>query len=192
MQDLGTFGGSNGQATGINHDGDVVGEADFPGDQVHDALLWRHGVKTDLGNLGLTSFAQAINSAGQVVGHSKINDGSFRAILWEDGGPMIDLNTLVSPGSGLVLTDGIYINDRGAIAGAGVLSNGDAHAYLLIPDGDCDDDCEGRIAASQTATLQSPAATERQIESPTEVINKVRNSLAQHYRFPGQRSAPRD
>ncbi len=50
---------------------------------------------TDLGNLGQTSFAYAINSNGQVVGHSLINDGgNFPRFSRENGGPMIDFNTL--------------------------------------------------------------------------------------------------
>jgi probable HAF family extracellular repeat protein len=192
LTDLGTLGGNNGHATWLNDAGDVVGGADLPGSQVHDAFLWKHGVMTDLGNLGQTSFAHAINSEGQVVGHSKINDGTFRAFLWEGGGPMIDLNTLIPPGSSLTLTDAIYVNDRGEIAGNGLLPNGDGHAYLLIPNGDCDDDCEGRIAASQNRAVQYPAATQQKVESPREVINQLHKSLTQPSRFPGQRSAPRD
>ena len=81
LRDLGTLGGDNGQATWNNDAGVVVGEADLPGSQVHDAFLWRRGVMTDLGNLGQTSFAFSINSANQVVGHSLLNDGTFRAFL---------------------------------------------------------------------------------------------------------------
>jgi probable HAF family extracellular repeat protein len=179
LRDLGTFGGSTGQATWISDAGDVVGAADFPGDQVHDAFLWKHGLMTDLGNLGLTSFAFAINSGGQVVGHSLINDGTFRAFLWENRGPMIDLNTLIPPGSGLTLTDAIYVNDRGEIAGTGLLLNGDVHAYLLIPDGDCDSDCEGRIAARQNTTtpLHNPDVLKQDNESPTHRVNQFRKQL---------------
>src|SRR5277367_3693837 len=88
LKDLGTLGGDNGQAIWINDAGEVAGEADLPGSQTHDGFLWKNGVMTDLGNLGQTSFAFDINSEGQIVGHSKINDGTFRAFLWEKGGPM--------------------------------------------------------------------------------------------------------
>ena len=104
-----------------NNAGQVVGEADLPGSQTHDAFLWEKGVMKDLGNLGHSSFAFAINSNGQVVGHSLANDGTFHAFLWENGGSMIDLNALVPPGSSLQqLTDALNINDRGEIYGVGV------------------------------------------------------------------------
>jgi probable HAF family extracellular repeat protein len=179
LKDLGTFGGSTGQATWISDAGDVVGAADFPGDQVHDGFIWKHGVMTDLGNLGQTSFAYAINSNGQVVGHSLINDGTFRAFLWENGGPMIDLNTLIPPGSGVTLTEAIYINDRAEIAGIGLLLNGDVHAYLLIPDGDCNSNCEDKVAARQNRAtpLHNPAVVKQDNESPMDKVNQFRKQL---------------
>jgi probable HAF family extracellular repeat protein len=198
--DLGTLGGNNGSATWINDGGDVVGEADLPGSQAHNAFLWKHGVMTDLGNLGLTSFAWAINSEDQVVGHSKINDGTFRAILWEDGGPMIDLNSLIPSNSSLLLTDAGNINERGEIAGLGVPAGCQpadvgtcGHAYLLIPEGDCNSDCEGRIAASQNnvAPAQFPA-TMKQGSEPVSQVDRFRSEMRQRYHIPGQPAAPRD
>jgi hypothetical protein len=50
---------------------------------------------------------------------------------------MIDLNDFVPPGSDLRVTDAETINDRGEIAGSGLLPNGDFHAVVLIP---CDAD----------------------------------------------------
>jgi hypothetical protein len=52
---------------------------------------------------------------------------------------MMDLNDLVPSGSGLVLTAGEFINDRGEIGASGVLPNGDHHAILLLP---CDQRCD--------------------------------------------------
>jgi probable HAF family extracellular repeat protein len=120
ITDIGTFGGSNGQVSWINDAGEVVGAADLPGDQQHDAFLWTDGVMTDLGNLGQTSFAFCINARHQVVGSSLTNDGSYHAFLWERGRPMLDLNTLSTPTSGLVMSDAFNINERGEIVGAAV------------------------------------------------------------------------
>ena len=140
--DLGTFGGSNGTATGINNAGEVIGVADFAGDVLHNAFLWKNGVMTDLGNLGVTSFPHGINSRGKVVGASRVSrvPSQTSAFLWEKGGPMVDLNTLIPPNSPLHLTFALRINDRGEIAGTGVppgVSVDDVetqgHVFLLIP-----------------------------------------------------------
>jgi len=64
--------------------------------------------------------------------------------LWENGGPIVDLNTLVSQDSGIAIIDAFQINDAGEIAGHGILPSGDLHAIVLIPcdehhPGECDD-----------------------------------------------------
>jgi probable HAF family extracellular repeat protein len=166
MKDLGTFGGDTGEADSVNDAGEVVGVADFPGNQLHDAFLWKKGKMKDLGNLGKTSHAYKINSRGQIVGGSRINDaGEIHAFLWENGGPMVDLNTLIPPGSPLQLTFGFSMNDRGEIAGTGVppgCTNVDAcgHAYVLIPCDEshsdtkgCKDDNLGTSAGTQTVPV---------------------------------------
>ena len=136
LRDLGTLGGNNWKCPldqrcrGGGRRGGSTGVA------THDAFLWKKGVMTDLGNLGVTSFAFAINSGGQVVGASRVDSTTVHAFIWEKGGPMVDLNTLVSPASDIELIDPYYINDRGYIAVQGVLPNGNRHAVLLIPDGD--------------------------------------------------------
>ena len=144
LRDLGTFGGSNGEATGVNEAGEACGVADLP-NGLHNAFLWQSGVMTDLGNLGLTSFAHAINSKGQVVGGSRISrvPSQGSAFLWEKGGPMIDLNTLIPANSSLHLAIAEHINDRGEISGIGAppgVGNDDVetlgHAFLLIPVGE--------------------------------------------------------
>src|SRR5215472_13141093 len=52
VQDLGTFGGTQGVAEGVSNKGWVVGDANLLGDQSVHAALWRNGVVTDLGTLG--------------------------------------------------------------------------------------------------------------------------------------------
>jgi probable HAF family extracellular repeat protein len=156
MQDLGTFGGNTGTTGWINDAGEIVGKADLPGPlpQNHDAALWGNGVITDLGTLPGDSCSNAyrVNSLDQIVGTSEdqalclIPTGEH-AFLWEHGGPMVDLNTLIPPGSSLQLTFAVAINERGEIAGFGVPSGCApqnvetcGHAYVLIP---CDESHPG-------------------------------------------------
>jgi len=150
LKDLGTFGGSTGVAKALNDAGAVVGFADYAGNQLFRAALWDDDGMTDLGTLDVYSFAQAINAHGQVVGFS--TDAQFnnhQGFLWQPGGPMVALNSLVSSSS-LQLTDPAGINDQGQIAGTGTDSAGNQHAFLLIP---CDDDdAAWQSAAGETST----------------------------------------
>lgn len=184
LLDLGTFGGSNGQATWINDAGEVVGVADFPGDQVHDAFLWKNGAMTDLGNLGQTSFAFNINGKHQVVGHSKLDDGSFHAFLWDNGGPMMDLNSLLPSGSSLLLTEAFLINEQGEIAGIGLppgCGNADdcGHAYLLIP---CSSDDAKTKGCPDDKGASAPIATNAAPVSPQRSSQAQRSSISERTR----------
>jgi probable HAF family extracellular repeat protein len=119
LKDLGTLGGDDGLAMWLNDAGEVVGEADLPGSAAQHAFLWRNGVMTDLGSLGTDSAAFSINSKGQVVGayfRIGVTMPPFRhSFLWENSGPMIDLNTLIPANSSLELVEADDINDRGEI-----------------------------------------------------------------------------
>jgi probable HAF family extracellular repeat protein len=165
LKDLGTLGGENSAALWIDDAGDVVGYADVhnpPGCTgvgcVHHAFLWKHGVMTDLGSIGTDPCSRAIsiNSKGQIVGATAAVCGGTltHGFLWEKGGPAIDLNTLVN-GTDMGLTMPLYINDRGEIAGNGVLANGDVHAFLLIP---CDGSGSGHFCEEPNDSTQ-PAAS---------------------------------
>jgi hypothetical protein len=102
--------------------------------------------------------------------------------VWEEGGPMLDLNTLIAPGSGFQLTNAFNINDRGEIlakaAPLGFTPHDDAdlgHLVLLIPcegehadDAGCEDGAETAIhqrsvpviGAARTAGQSSGTANE--------------------------------
>src|SRR5215467_10490090 len=88
-------GGTLWLASAINDAGQIVGGASFPG-RDFDAAVWQNGVLTDLGTLDgdCYSFADAINSRGQIVGSSYSCDFSTsRAFLWQNGS-IFDLNEL--------------------------------------------------------------------------------------------------
>jgi probable HAF family extracellular repeat protein len=150
MRDLGTLGGDNGTAVWLTDNDEVVGDADLsnspPGCQstncIHHAFLWKHGVMTDLGTLGTDPCSRALmmNSKGQIVGTTIAICGSLstRAFLWENGGPMVDLNTLIPASSNVSLFEADNINERGEIVATGLPPGCDdrfscQHLYLLIP-----------------------------------------------------------
>jgi probable HAF family extracellular repeat protein len=146
MKDLGTLGGTLGHPDWINDEGEVVGFSQLAGDQVGHAFLWRRGVMIDLGTLGTDSSSEAgsINSQGQIVGGDFVlGVADLHGWLWEHGGPIVDLNKLILPGSGLTVLGGSIINDRGELAAGGRLPNGDVHAILLIPCDENHPDIEG-------------------------------------------------
>jgi probable HAF family extracellular repeat protein len=73
VQDLGTLGGTFGQAGGISNNGWVAGYSTLPGDAAFHAFLWHDGIMTDLGTLG---GANSISEnrpdiRGDVVGYSE-------------------------------------------------------------------------------------------------------------------------
>jgi probable HAF family extracellular repeat protein len=164
LSDLGTLGGNMGAANSLNDSDEVVGQADLPGSKAHHAFRWRQGVMTDLGTQDgdPCSEALSINSRGQIVGGSKDCNTFLHAFLWEEGGPMIDLNSFVPASSDLTLTVATLINDRGEIAVQGVLPDGDTHAVLLIPcEGDHSDNegCEDAKSVTSSRNHSVPAAT---------------------------------
>lgn len=145
MQDLGTLGGTYSLAAWLTGSGVIVGGASTANDEFFHAAIWKHGEVRDLGTLpGYDcSFATGRNSRKQVLGQSfDCVTALQHATLWEDGEPPIDLNSLVSPDSELVLVEGVNINDRGVILGIGVPRGipptGEeedlaGHLFLLIP-----------------------------------------------------------
>jgi probable HAF family extracellular repeat protein len=149
---------------------------------------------TDLGTLGSTSFAEGINSKGQIVGRSRIGSPTSvlaHAFLWEHGGPMIDLNTLIPANSPLLLLDAAYINDRGEISGHGLTPSGDNHAFLLIPCGEGNDGCEDNAEVTTAAIRNNPAPdisstiSPQASPTPSSIVAAWRARLARRYYIPG-------
>jgi probable HAF family extracellular repeat protein len=207
LTDLGTFGGDNGQANSVNDAGEVVGKADLPGPvpQTHDGFLWKNGVMTDLGTQDgdACSNALSINSKGQVVGGSSDCFTFLHAFLWEHGGPMIDLNTFVPPGSDLTLTEATFISDRGEIAVNGTLPNGDTHAVLLVPCGEGTEGCRDAAESTTAATQSNVLPVSRNSTSltqgnpplngrPSGMLDRFRPRLTDLYNVPGHGTGPRN
>lgn len=137
-------------ASAINDAGQIVGGASFPG-RDFDAAVWQKGVLTDLGTLDedCYSFADSINSRGQIVGSSYSCDGSItRAFLWQNGS-IYDLNELIPADSGLQVagcpTDAICPS---------IFDNGDIAGFGIVPGSGCNNG-----AACGTAVLLRPTGT---------------------------------
>lgn len=122
---LGTLGGRNSQAFGINSQNSVVGAAQRA-DGARHAFLAENNFLRDLGTLpgGTFSQAYAINSAGHAVGVSNSVLPYKHAVCWRDG-KVYDLGLL--PGG--TTSSAQAINARGQIAGYADTPDG-THAFL--------------------------------------------------------------
>lgn len=133
--DLGTLGGTTSTAYGINDSGQVTGKAYTANGQSHAFRTTATGrisdPGTDLGTLGGSgSEGRGINALVFVVGTSSTATGASHAFLYDD--QMWDLNDLIAPVPGLVLTTVSSINDNNWIAGEANV-NGIRHAVVLEP-----------------------------------------------------------
>ncbi len=205
VTDLGTLGGINTTGQWLTNAGHVSGKSDVTAictacapdnqKQLHHPFVWKNGVMTDLGLLhdDTAGNADSVNARDQAVGVTvpcaKVNpDDScegpiYHSFLWENGS-IVELQTLVVPGSGITLScaqcgEAAYnINDSGEIAGQAVLSDGNFRVVLLIP---CDENhpnvqgCDYSLV--NAAAVQSSAAhipTANATLTPSEMQDRVR------------------
>jgi probable HAF family extracellular repeat protein len=124
--DLGTLGGTFGEANAVSNKGSVAGDATLFGDTVRHAFLWRKGLTRDLDTLGgLNSRATSLNEEDEVTGISDISTPDplgedfcgfgtnlvCLPFIWQNG-TMVPLPTLGGSNG-----QAFAINSRGQVAG---------------------------------------------------------------------------
>jgi probable HAF family extracellular repeat protein len=101
-EDLGTLGGTDAMALGINERGQIIGNSYVSAETstvcglATGGFVWQRGKMLNLGSLGGScTQVSAINYRGQVVGASFLaGDQVLQPFLWE-GGRLLDLGTSV-------------------------------------------------------------------------------------------------
>ena len=97
VTDLGTIGGVESRAFGINFSGRVVGESDTPTSaEPESPFAWTSGAMTDIGNFGGGGgAAHAVNDIGYAVGSADLSlGGATHAFIWSDIFGKRDIGTL--------------------------------------------------------------------------------------------------
>jgi len=124
--DLGTLGGNDSFARGVNNAGVIAGMAITDTGRAH-AVVWRDHVIEDLGTGdALESQAYAINAAGTVAGFTSTPSG---AVIWRNG-TLTRLPTLGGPSA-----FALGLNDRGEVVGASTDASGTRFHAFLYADG---------------------------------------------------------
>jgi len=132
MTDLGTLGGSYSSASGINDNDQIVGSSYTSSGNQYAFSYTSGGGMVDLGALAgdVESYANGINNSGQIVG---VSLGATISAFIDNSGTMVNLNSLIAPGSGWDLQAATAINDNGDIVGYGQNAAGQYDAFLLTP-----------------------------------------------------------
>lgn len=128
MQDLGTLGGNkNSAGVAISASGVIVGSSSSETSQA--AFVWTESWGMRAIVAGDESGALGVNDSGAVVGSFQEPPQAF---LWSPTHPIQNLNALIPPNSGWVLSYANGINRARQIAATGTI-NGETHAALLTP-----------------------------------------------------------
>jgi probable HAF family extracellular repeat protein len=158
MHDLGTLqpGGFSG-AVAINASGHITGAAVGPSApiQIGHAFIYANGTMTDLGGpLNESTVGKGINAWDQIVGQTLVENTDcctvWSVFLYTPASGFLDLNSLLVPNSGWVLTDAYGINDAGQIIGRGTYLGQDSFFLLSIGTGN---------SPVTTAAISGPTGT---------------------------------
>jgi len=121
IQSLGTLGGANSYAYGVNNDGTVVGNASLATGNalMTHAFSFSNGTMTDIApaaaGLQLRSYATGINNAGQIVGYTVNPDYADMAVFYVSKGAT---TVMQSPIGGAYYAELSGINNTGVAVGA--------------------------------------------------------------------------
>jgi probable HAF family extracellular repeat protein len=97
MINLGTFGGTSGQANWLNDSGEVVGQSNLAGDGTYNAFLWNGRRMIDLTPRAAKAAATWINERGDVTGYTCATlTSGCNPFLWRHG-KLTDLPNLGAP-----------------------------------------------------------------------------------------------
>ncbi|MBI5802763.1 MAG: hypothetical protein HZA92_18830 [Verrucomicrobia bacterium] len=164
--ELGTLGGTNSRAFGINERADITGAAQTAGGAFH-AFLWRQGRLEDLGTLGgKNSYGHAINSAFDIAGVAETAQQIRHAFL-HTGGKMRDLGTL-----GGALSQANGLNEAGDVVGFAQNAAGQSRAFLHT---------KGKM--SDLGTLGGPGAFANAINNRQHVVGAAQLATGEHRAF---------
>ena len=134
LYDLGTLGGPASYAWSINDRLHVCGwsylQANSPASR---GFIWADGIMKSVGTLGgIYSSAFGMNNSDEIVGNSTRADEVQVAFLWRQD-EIVDLNSLLPPGTNWLLTEAYSIDDDDVIVGVGKRPDGSTRAYMLTP-----------------------------------------------------------
>jgi probable HAF family extracellular repeat protein len=125
--DIGTLGGTEAAANGVNNEGQVAGQARRLQDGAWHPFIWDSitgGMTTFEPLRGPLSAAGGINDLGHVTGNADGFDGRRHAFLW-DGSVTIDLGAF-----GGKTMHGEAVNNHDQVVGWGEDTRGKKHAFL--------------------------------------------------------------
>jgi probable HAF family extracellular repeat protein len=166
LKDLGTLGGAQSAAEGINAPGQTTGWSLTTNGAQH-AFLNSNGVMSDLSTLGgTTSAGWAINDSGQVTGYAATATAASHAFLYANG-VMNDLGTLGGTSSA-----GYAINAAGQVLGTSTIAGDTAYHLFLYTNGVMNDlgTLPGYTAYAQPEAINGFGDMVGYVVSPTSTI----------------------